>query len=583
MLIDDPIINLSEMILSKRRLLKAADKMHGANLRVAILGGYATHELIDWLKIYGSDYGLRLNVSSLGWGGVVQLLSSVTDELLVNFDVIIVLPFHDNLSLASNNKELTSIDCPILEGLKRLYDLCSQKSITVIQCDIPQSLTHGSNQDDIELSLRTFNDTNNQIYDLVHQFSNIKLCFLTQLVARIGVLNWYDRRNWTSFGDQMSIQASIYFGRNLASNLASIYLPPKKVLVLDLDNTLWGGVIGDDGFKNLHIGSDSPEGRPYYEFQQYILGLRNSGVLLALCSKNNLETAVEGFNLSGMQLKLSDFSAYRIGWEPKSKYILEISKELNLGLNSIVFVDDNPVEREEVRLSLPQISVPEVGDNVINFIDYLEECRYFYSSNSITNEDRLRAESYNQNRARDEAMNSFGNHEDFLKNLKTELIIESINDQNMQRIIQLFNKTNQFNVKTLRISPAEIDLIKEREIIYGFKVSDKFGDYGLISTLRLSLSEGTLNIINWVLSCRVFNRRVEYAVFEWLINFARNHQVDVIFAEYSPTDKNSVVAGLFVSLGFTELERGNSGHCKYSLNLKDYQFKMQHFCKVVYE
>lgn len=583
MLIDFGVEDVAKMILTKKKLLSTLKNSNYKKINVALIGGYGTHELMDWLRVYCADCKLDADVESLGWGNIFQILSGVDRSKLVKYDLIVILPFHDSLSIPYSSQQIKDIERQLLTELDGFFEYCLQKNIKVIQCDFPSLPTTNNNQHEITSALCSLNQLNEKIYKLVNKFNNVNLCCISVLVDRVGSINWYDRRNWASFGDQLSALASISLGKYLGIAISSIYRPPKKVLVLDLDNTLWGGVIGDDGLDNLHIGPDSAQGRPYFEFQQYILNLKSKGVILAICSKNNPNIALEGFSLDGMRLKVEDFSSMRIGWDQKSRYISEISEELNLGLDSFVFVDDNPVERQEVRTNLREVAVPEVGDNVINFIDCLEGAGYFYTCIALTEEDQLRADSYRDNKLRDEVKVLSGNEEDFLAGLETSIFVESLKDSNVERVVQLFNKTNQFNLTTLRIGPGEIDSIVKDEILFTFKVKDRFGDYGIVSIIRLKKSENVVHIVNWVLSCRIFKRRIENAIFEWVVEYCKKNNIKIINATYIPTDKNSIVANLFHSLGFSQKGNSTSDIFEYQMELNTFNLKAQHYCRVIYE
>ncbi|MBF0419908.1 MAG: HAD-IIIC family phosphatase [Magnetococcales bacterium] len=581
MLIDAAVTNHADMLMNKRKLLRRVSNITGMSISVRIVGGYTTNELSDWLKIYCQDYNINVDVKSLGWGSALQIINTCSDEMLSQIDLIIILPFYDTLAYPPSDVELREIGLSIMTSLQTFYDRCAQFNITIIQCDFPAHPTSLPRQQDIGKLINAIIDLNKNIFIQSGKNANVVPCYLSQMVCRFGVRNWYDRRNWFLFGDQLSAPASLYFGKNLAILLGAIYSVPKKVLILDLDNTLWGGVIGDDGINNIKIGPDTTQGRPFYEFQRYVRKLKDSGIILAICSKNEYAIAIEGLNHQGMCLKLEDFSAIKVGWNSKSIYISEIAAELNLGLSSFVFVDDNPVEREQVRTALPDVAVPDIGNNVSDFIDAIDDRGYFYSNQILTKEDELRIESYAQNRERSEALSHTGDEHEFLMMLKTRIIIAQMANTNVERIVQLFNKTNQFNLKTLRIAPGDVESIRENEIVFCYDVSDKFGAYGIVAAIRLKMLGNRIEIVNWVMSCRVFKRRIEYAIFNWLVTFCRNKGIGQIEAEYLPTEKNGVIRNLLPSLGFSEMGVEN-GMYRYSLKLDCYTLDDQNFCEVSY-
>jgi len=573
--------DIGEMLLNKRRWLKAANALDGKALNVLMIGGYTKNELMDWLKIFLSEHGMKSVIRDHGWGGIRHLLSSLYSEDLVGVDVVVLLPYHDEVVDYSPFDFDENDKAAYFNSLRRLYELCGELGVSVIQVDIVAPYLCRHNQKEIGSMLRRIGHYNDAMLNMAHEYSHVVMCYASYLAARVGLGKWYDRRNWAMYGDQLHIHASMSFSRMMCAVFVGMFSAPKKVLILDLDNTLWGGVVGDDGVENLKIGPDSGEGRIFYEFQRYLVGLKQSGVILALCSKNEKNVALEAFGLDGMLLKIDDFACVKIGWDNKSKYISEIVDELNLGLNSVVFVDDNPVERAEVRSALPVVSVPEVGDDVLGFIDVLEGERYFYSNNAITEEDISRAETYLQNKARMELKDSAGDDESYLMKLKTVLTIKPVDETNIERTMQLFNKTNQFNTTTLRVAPSDVDVLMSQEQVFCVSASDVYGKYGIISAFRTVTEDGVLMIRNWVLSCRVFKRGIEEAVFDWLLIYCKANKIYEIKAEYVETTKNRVVSDLYERLGFVlQPYDGDDSRYKYKFLVPEVLTLIKTYCEV---
>ena len=277
-------------------------------------------------------------------------------------------------------------------------------------------------------------------------------------------------------------EANVAVARSLASMVRAIYGKSRKVLVLDLDNTIWGGVIGDDGVEKIQIGRETPVAEAYTAFQEYCLSLHRRGILLAVCSKNDEEIAKQGFEHPDSVLKLDHFSCFKANWEPKHENILAIARELNLGVDSFVFVDDNPAERAIVEAQIAGIAVPNIGNEVSRYAAIIEEGRYFEPI-SLSQEDLARAALYQSNSERSKFGGQFANYGEYLDSLDMSAEIERFKPLYLERIAQLTNKSNQFNLTTRRYTLAEMEAISrdERYIgIYG-KLSDRFGDNGLIS------------------------------------------------------------------------------------------------------
>ena len=371
------------------------------------------------------------------------------------------------------------------------------------------------------------------------------------LSAKVGLDRWADPDYW--FGYKMAITpvGAVYVGNTVASVINSIYGRSRKCLVLDLDNTLWGGVIGDDGVANLKLGRETPVGESFVAFQQFAKELSGRGILLAVCSKNNPETARQGFTHPDSVLTLEDFSAFYANWEPKHENIAGIARTLNIGLDSLVFVDDNPAERALVSAQLPSVAVPDVGADVSRFPAILDTHGYFEPVR-INKDDVQRAQYYQDNARRDEVAATYQNYGEFLDSLEMTAEIAPFTSVYLDRIAQLTNKSNQFNLTTRRYTIAEIERFSQDPCcitLYG-RLIDKFGDNGLISvvTARISGTEAAVDL--WLMSCRVLKRGMEQAMLDALVEQCQSRGIASILGTYIPTAKNSMVAGHFQTLGF---------------------------------
>jgi FkbH-like protein len=385
------------------------------------------------------------------------------------------------------------------------------------------------------------------------------------LSAQVGLAQWFDYSYWYSYHMAVSPLATVALAQNLAAIVKSVYGRAKKCLVLDLDNTLWGGVIGDDGVQNLILGRDNPVGEAFAAFQRYVKDLRQRGILLAVCSKNDPENAREGFTHPDTVLKLEDFSAFKASWNPKPDGIREIAAELNIGLDSLVFVDDNPAERALVAAQLPEVAVPEVGSEVALFPEVLEREGYFEPA-GIVPDDLQRADYYTANTARETHQTTFQDYGEFLASLEMTAEIGPFVPVYLERIAQLINKTSQFNLTTRRYTGAEVEALSRDPAsvtLYG-RLRDKFGDNGLVSVIAGSLRGEALEIDVWLMSCRVLNREMELAMFDALVEHCRARGVRRIVGVYIPSKKNGMVAEHYGSLGFHRVPESGADRVLWS-------------------
>lgn len=327
---------------------------------------------------------------------------------------------------------------------------------------------------------------------------------------------------------------------------------PKKLVVVDLDDTLWGGVVGDLGWQNLKLGGHDYLGEAYVDFQSALKSLRNQGVLLAIASKNEESVALEALaKHPEMVLRPEDFAAYRINWNDKAANIAELAAELNLGLQSVVFVDDNPVERARVREALPEVYVPEWPEDKTLFASRLLELDCFDSA-YITPEDALRNQAYAIEKQRAFSRKTVSSAEEWLLSLETEVTVEEFGEGNRVRVVQLLNKTNQMNLTTRRVSEQELQVwLKQSDRkLWAFRVKDKFGDSGLTGVLSLEVDADRGLITDFVLSCRVMGRHVESAMVAFAAQYCVGRDIRELRANYLPTPKNKPCLKFWSSSGF---------------------------------
>jgi FkbH-like protein len=389
------------------------------------------------------------------------------------------------------------------------------------------------------------------------------------LVRSRGTAGWTDPRLWVLARAPVAAEHQPALAAHLARTLVGTLRPASKCLVLDLDNTIWGGVIGDDGPGGIQLGDDYP-GSVYKQFQRAALSLMDRGVLLAVCSKNDHDVVEQTFRTHPeMVLKWDDMSCVRANWRSKSENLREIAKELNIGIDSLVLFDDNPVERAEVRAGAPEVGVVEVPTDPLKYVQALHDCGFFDQAASSA-EDRGRAAMYRQERERKAMEAEAGTPEDFLRSLAMEAEVNVADEHTLGRITQLIGKTNQFNLTTRRHTAADVAAMASSpdHVVAWLRVRDKFGDQGLIC-VGVVRKEGTnADIDTFLMSCRVMNRRVEHAFMSFLLERARAMGCTTATGDYLPTKKNSMVKDFYPEMGFTVAESLPDGGVRYTLDLR---------------
>jgi FkbH-like protein len=575
-------IDLLQKRKKLRRELRAAEGLRP--IRIAVLGGTTTSELVDLLELilladgfdpvfYQSEYNRFFEDAVL------------EPETVRAFrpDLVYVHTHYKNIChFPKISDGEVAFEAALNAEFERFEAIWSSLH-NVIGCQVIQNnfelppallgnhdavLSGGSvrfvNQLNVEFAKRAANDSRLLIHDL------------NSVAARIGLNSWFDWNRWFSYKILTTPEASLAIARSLAAMISAVRGASKKCLVLDLDNTLWGGVIGDDGLEKIQIGKETALAEAYTAFQEYCLSLRDRGVLLAVCSKNDEEIARSGFTHPSSVLKLEHFSAFRANWEPKHDNLRSIALELNLGLDSFVFVDDNPAERAIVAAQLPEVTVPEVGDEVSLYPSIIQAGHYFESL-SLSTEDLSRAESYGKNALRLAAQSKFADYGEYLDSLGMTAEIEPFKPVYYDRITQLINKTNQFNLTTRRYTLAEVEMVAgnpEYVTLWG-KLLDTFGDNGLVSAIIGHRTGRELHIDLWIMSCRVLKREMEFAMLDALVEACSEKGISRIAGYYIPSRKNGMVADHYKTLGFSPMAEEQAAS-RWSLDLHDYVPKTRH-------
>lgn len=400
---------------------------------------------------------------------------------------------------------------------------------------------------------------------------------LESAVMRDGLQVWFDEARWLQARMQIAPAAVPAYGEQVARILAALRGHVYKCLVLDLDNTLWGGVIGDDGLEGIVLGQGSAAGEAHLALQRFAKRLSQRGIILAVCSKNDPDIALQAFrDHPDMILRREDIACFVANWEPKEANLRRIARELNIGLDSLVFVDDNPVERAHVRQALPMVAVPELPEDPAAFVSCVAQAGYFEAV-AFTDEDRQRARQYAGNQERAAMQEASTDPDSFLESLAMRMRSGLARSVDLPRVAQLIGKTNQFNLTTRRHSLEAVTAMARdpAAAVLQFRLEDRFGDNGLVSAMILLPAKDrpdVLDIDTWVMSCRVFGRQLEHAALNVAAAIARSRGVRHLQGTFIPTAKNGVVRELFRELGFRPVKpSGPAGSTHWILDLPHYQ------------
>jgi FkbH-like protein len=461
----------------------------------------------------------------------------------------------------------------VLDGLRRL----GCPVVTNNFEDPPLRLFGSLDAVDPRGRVRYVSRLNEALAQRVLETNGLYLHDLRRVAAWVGLRTWHDRRLWHWAKLPAAQEALPHWARSLGMLMLALFGRAKKLLALDLDNTLWGGVVGDDGMQGLKIGPDEAEGESYLEFQRYVLDLRSRGVALAVVSKNDDANARAGLAHPDGVLKAADFAAFRANWDPKSENLQSIAHALNLGRDSIVFVDDNPAERSLVSSQTPDIFVPDVGADVSNYATLLDALACFETA-GLSAEDLGRAEAYAANAQRDQVQATFADYGQFLDSLQMRAEIGPWKEPYFDRISQLSNKSNQFNLTTRRLNldEARAWAAEPPRITLLGRLTDRFGEHGLISLVSGHQQGAVLDLDLWLMSCRVLKRGMEDAMLDALVTAAKGIGAARLKGHYLPTAKNAMVKEFYGHMGFTRINENADGGSEWDLDLGAYAIRNQH-------
>ena len=571
------------------RRVRAYSARAKAQPRVAVLGSFTTGPLVSLIDLflwsarvdatfYESDYGIYRQ----------ELLDPTSSLYEFRPTVVIIATTWRDVGhrpgLGETGPGVASMVAAEVDEWALLWKSAYERSgCQVIQnnFDIPPWRSLGNHENRHPASLGRYLGLLNQaLQDHAPPFVTIH--DVDHLAMSWGRWKWSDER----FFHEAKLPCAPEYLVDYAHSLTSLILAQsgvnKKCLVLDLDNTLWGGVIGDEGLGGIRLGQGDPEGEAFLSFQRYVKSLRERGVILAVCSKNTDQIARQPFEKHPeMVLRLADISSFVANWDDKAKNLNTIACELNIGLDSLVFVDDDPTERSIARQFVPDVAVPEIPEDPAGYIEALERHRYFQIV-SVSNEDLKRTDFYRaENSRKDAEALAGGDVHSFLRSLDMIASVEPITAVTLDRSVQLINKSNQFNLTSRRYSTAEVlaMLADEAWVTRTVAIKDRFGDHGLISVLLARVQGGCLLIDTWLMSCRVLKRGVENLLLNHIYNLAQSRELSAIVGEYLPTPKNELVRDHFSRLEFTKLGETEDGSSTWKLTVDPGRPPLPHFIR----
>ena len=576
----NPNLDYFQLMAEARRI--SCQESTGAcsrKLRLAVLADCAVQHLLPLLRALFHRKGIQVEIYE-GPFAAAELEARNPSSALYEFHPEIVLILHSVQALRDRfYRGGAKVQNEFLQELTGIWDaITSTSRALVIQSTFvaPMERFFGNYDRKIDNSFSSIvSRLNSFIVEEARPRRNVLLLDLETVASWVGRQSWFDERLW-ALGKSL---CSLDHLPAVASNIVDIAVAAQgqtiKCIVLDLDNTLWGGVVGDDGPHGIRIGAHG-DGEPFFRLQCFLRELKRRGILLTVCSKNEHANALKPFHEnSEMVLELDDFVAFVANWKNKPENIAAIQKQLNIGFDSMLFVDDSPFERASVRTLLPEVIVPELADDPADWVKHLSELNLFEVA-SFSEQDAQRSGAYLQEARRRRASETAPNFEAFLESLDMTIEVERFAPRHLNRIAQLLQRSNQFNLTTHRRNEAECEaLMNDPEgcIPLSASLKDRFGDHGLISVvvLRPEPTEGALAITDWLMSCRVLGRGVEQYLMNQVIHQARTLNLPTIRASYIPTSKNDMVKDFYARFGFEKVREAPNGVTDWALDAMSYK------------
>lgn len=579
-----------EYILKKKKSIKntllADDKATFIEKKIAILGGQTTQNIKLMLELFLLNMGIKPSFYESEYNQYYEDGMFPNPELEeFGPDIIYICTCIRNITdfpvMSDAPDAVIAKKNALLQKFTGLWD----RLATVYHCPIIQNnfeypfyrLMGNRDAYDMHGRVNFVTMLNCGFYEYASTHDNFFICDVNYISASYGLEKWAQPYYWHMYKYSVAVPAIPYLSFNLANIIKSIYGKNKKAFNLDLDNTLWGGIVGDDGADNIEIGQETSLAQTYSEFQEYIKLHKQLGILLTVNSKNDEANAISGFARPDSVLKKEDFIDFRANWEPKSINLANTATTMNLLPESYVFVDDNPAERAIIKDQIPGVAVPEI-DGVENYINLIDKSGFFEVT-ALSQDDLKRTAMYEENAKRTALQASFTDYEDYLRSLEMKGEIQSFIPMYMSRIAQLTNKSNQFNLTTKRYSQAEIEQASQddnRITLYG-KLEDKFGDNGVVSIVIGRIdgpNRDELHMELWLMSCRVLKRDMEYAMMDELVEKAKAAGIHKLVGYYYPTAKNAMVKDFYALQGFNLISEDEEGNRIWEFEITDdYQKK----------
>ena len=558
----------------------AGEVLSTPKCKIAVLGDTATQLLTTAVKGEAVARGLALDIYEAEYNQIERQLLDPTSDLY-QFDASIVIIFQSTHKLCEYHSLLAADKQELVAEERQTFltSICENPAFAdkkIIYFNYPEieDTVFGSYANKVEASFSfQVRKLNYELMLLSKQYSNLFICDIAGLQNLFGRQFMFSPNVYMSTEMVLSVNALPYVASRVVDIIGAIRGQFKKCLILDLDNTVWGGVIGDDGLEGIELGHGLGIGKAFTEFQMWVKKLKQRGIIICVASKNNEETAKEPFEKHpDMVLKLDDIAVFMANWETKVDNIRAIQGILNIAFDSMVFLDDNPFERNMVRENIPGITVPELPEDPGKYLEYLYSLNLFETA-SYSQADKDRTRQYQVEARRVSLAKTFTNEADFLKSLDMVSTVSGFTKFNTPRVAQLSQRSNQFNLRTIRYTEADITSMAENSdvIDLSFTLEDKFGDNGLIAVVIMKKQDDeTLFVDTWFMSCRVLKRGMENFTLNTMVECAKKRGYKRIIGEYLPTPKNKMVEQHYSNLGFAPLEVASEG-AKYVLNVDSYQ------------
>lgn len=580
------------IIEHKKKLRKQLlqDGSQRNSIRIAILGGSTTKDIVDILELFLLNYGIEAQFYESEYGQYYQD-AVFPNSRLEDFrpDIIYICTSNHNIArypgLGDSSETVKEMVTSEFDKFAGMWEQLNKKyKCPIIQnnFELPYYRLMGNRESyDIHGAVNFVTRLNMEFYQYAQKCNWLHICDLNYISSDYGLRKWSDPWCWYMYKYAVALTAIPYLSFNVANIVKSLMGKNKKGFVLDLDNTLWGGVIGDDGVDNIELGQEEPVGQAYLEFQQYIKAHQQLGIILNINSKNDYENAMTGIRHPDSLFSEKDFISIKANWNSKDVNLRDIAEELSLLPESLVVLDDNPAERHLIKAQFPLVQTPELSEAAY-YIGEVDRAGYFEVT-ALSGDDLKRNEMYQAKQLQIKEQKAFASYDDYLKSLNMKAYIRPFDTVYMARIAQLTNKSNQFNLTTKRYMQREIEEIADSDeyiTLYG-RLMDRFGDNGVVSVVIGHIEENVCHIALWLMSCRVLKRDMEYAMMDMLVKRCLDRGIKIIKGYYYPTMKNAMVKNFYELMGFKKILENENGNTEWSLDIAQEYITKNHYIEQV--